>query len=120
MHNNYDSDEESLENLEANEGLKIYDHKKVAALLSEEYLLPRNSPTHQHGGFHTELSPLSQNPLGLIKDNVAIYDEYTSSDDHEDEEEFLSQKIPKLSQVEEETGLDQAYFPKSSHLSIVS
>ena len=48
---------------------------------------------------------------GLLEENMAIFDEFDSADDHEEEKGFLSQRSPKLSQVEEEAFLDQAYFP---------
>ena len=92
------------------EGLEIYNHIRVAAPLSQEYLSLKNAPTHQHDGLHTKFNPLNQSILGLLEDNIAIYDESTSSDDHEEEDEFLSQRSAKLSQVKEEVVLDQAYL----------
>ena len=54
----------------------------------------------------------------LLEDNMAIYDDSDSADDHEEEKEFLSQKSPKLSQVEEEAIMDQAYFP-NPHIQVL-
>ena len=108
-HSSYDSDKESSENLEANEGLKIDDHKKVAALLSQENMLPKSIPTHQSDDLHTVFSPLNQSTSAWKENYTAIYDEFDSPSDHEQGEEFLSQESPKHSQVEQRVVLNEAY-----------
>ena len=45
----------------------------------------------------------------MLEDKIAIYDESTSSEDLEEEVEFLSQKSPKHSRVEEGLVLNEAY-----------
>ena len=78
-------------NLEANEGLKIDDHKKVVALLSQEDFLPKSIPTHQSDDLHTVFSLPYQNKSTWQEDYTAIYDKSDISSNHEGEEEFLSQ-----------------------------
>ena len=34
-------------------GLEIYNHIRVVAPLSQEDLLPKSAPSHQHDGLHT-------------------------------------------------------------------
>ena len=92
------------------EGMEIDDHKKVAAPFPQAVLLPKSAPAHQYDGLHTDFSPLYQSTSGLLGYNIAIYDESDSADDHEEEVEFLSQKSPKHSQVEEGVVLNEAYI----------
>ena len=56
------------------EGLEIDNHIRVAALISQEYILPKSAPTHQYDGLHTDFSPLYQSTSGLLEDNISTYD----------------------------------------------
>ena len=67
-----------------------------AKMLSQEELFPKSAPAHQNDGFQTELIPLNQSISVFLEDNIAIYYEAAKIDDHEEGEEILSQKNPKL------------------------
>ena len=69
----------------ADEGLEIDNKRRGVVLLSKKYLLPKCAPAHQHDGLHTDFNPLNQSISVLLEDNIAIYDEAASTDDHEEE-----------------------------------
>ena len=49
----------SIELQIADEGIEVDNHMRVVALPSQEDLLPKSVPTHQHDDLHTDFSPLN-------------------------------------------------------------
>ena len=79
---------------------------------NKEHIQPYVQPSQEKENSYGSIQ------LGFLEENMAIYDEFDSEYDDEEEKEFLSQKSPKLSQVEEEAVLDQAYFP-NPHIQVL-
>ena len=85
---------------ESNEEIFEQVETKEPSLEKQEAM--EQTPTQEDIYLYTELSPLNQNISELQEDDIAIYDESSSSDYNEDEEVFLSQEDIYLDPVEKE------------------
>ena len=93
---------------ESNE--EIFEQVETKEPSLERVEVIKHTLAQEHGDLFTDFSPLNQNISGLQEDNTAIYDEPSSSDNNEYEEEFLSQKNLFLDPMEEKITLVETYL----------
>ena len=79
-------------------------------LPSQEDLVLENAHTHQENGSQIEISSLNQGIPGFLEDSITFHSKVSKSYNHKEGEENISQKDPKVSQVEERAILNEVYF----------